>query len=360
MKEETHTNILSFKEYRDLWDLTTRKPFLTGFPLHLDIELTDACNLKCSFCFQNYMEYKRSVMPYETFTKIIDEGADLGLAAIKLQSRGESFLHPKIGECIKYAKDKGILDVQVTTNALLLDDEKIDTIVKNGLDMIIISYDMEHAEATLKTSKPMTNEEYTLFIQNIVSKIHTAREKYQSSIKIRIQESALDYSDENIEKIEERNKTLFPESDIILINPIYNSNENVPHFNDMDRFEQHPCTYLWQRLVIFACGTVTTCCRDYNAKFNRIGNINHDNVKSLWDSTAMKDFRIRHLQGQRAELHLCGLCDNYIGDKKTGKPAVGCNNALYELRGKPKRVVKKLKKFQNFVPTTALEKDKKK
>ena len=340
-------NILDYEEYRTLWKLTEKKPFLTGFPLHLDIELTDACNLKCSFCFQNFMEYKRSMMPYELFTKIIDEGSEEGLAAIKLQSRGESFLHPRIADCIKYAKEKDILDVQVTTNAILLDDEKIDLIVKNGLDMLIISYDIEHAEATRKTSKPLTNEEYTKFIQNIVKKTHLARQKYDSTIKIRIQESSENYEDEDIKRIESRNRKLFPEADIFLTNPIYSSNENVPHFSNLQDYDQHPCTYLWQRLVVFACGTATTCCRDYNAKFNRVGNVRYDTVKSLWHSSQMKDFRVRHLEGRRSELHLCSLCDNYIGDRKTGKPAVGCNNVLYEFRNPAKKKVSKLAKFKN-------------
>ena len=349
-------NILDYDEYRSLWKLTEKKPFLTGYPLHLDIELTDACNLKCSFCFQNYMEYKRSFMPYELFTKIIDEGVEAGLCAIKLQSRGESFLHPKISECIKYAKDKGVLDIQVTTNAILLNHEKIDSIVKNGLDLLIISYDTEHAEATLKTSKPMTNEEYTEYINDVVNKVHVARKKYNSSIKIRIQESTENYSDEGVEKIKERSQKLFPNADIFLVNPIYNSNENEDGFDNYSELVQHPCTYLWQRLVIFACGTVTTCCRDYNAKFNRIGNVKHDNIKSIWHSSVMKDFRIRHLENRRSELHLCGLCDNYTATKKTGKLAVGCNNALYEHRNPAKKSLKKLRKFQNFVSIESLRK----
>jgi MoaA/NifB/PqqE/SkfB family radical SAM enzyme len=339
-------NILDYEEYRSLWKLTEEKPFLTGFPLHLDVELTDACNLKCSFCFQNFMEYKRSIMPFELFAKIIDEGVEEGLAAIKLQSRGESFLHPKIADCIKYAKDKGVLDVQVTTNAILLDDEKIDLIVKNGLDMLIISYDLEHAEATLKTKDPMTHEEYTSFIQSVVTKAHEARLKYDSKIKIRIQESNLDHTEEGIIAIEKRNKALFPEADIFLTNPIYDSNEDNPHFENMNKFIQHPCTYLWQRLVIFACGTVTTCCRDYNGKFNRVGNARYDTVKNLWHSSQMRDFRIRHLQGRRSELHLCSLCDNYIADGKTGKPAVGCNNKLYDFRNPVKKTVSKLARFK--------------
>ena len=336
----------TYEEYRKFWKELEREPIKTDFPVHLDIELTDACNLKCSFCFQNFMEYKRSLMPYETFTKIIDEGSQNGLCAIKLQSRGESFLHPKIAECIKYAKDNGILDIQVTTNALLLNDEKIDLVVKNGLDVFIISYDLVHAEATRKTPKPMTNQEFTSFIQEVVTKLDKARKKYNSNLKIRIQEAQEDYSAENIAAVERKNKALFPEADYFLVNPIYSSHEDAPHLANLDQYTFHPCSYLWQRLTLYACGSVTTCSRDYNCKFNRLGNVNSSTVKEIWTSPAMKDLRDRHLGGKREEFHICALCENYLIHKETEEAPVGCTGIVYDLKETPTKKLVKLGKYR--------------
>ena len=89
-------NSLTFEEYRHLWNLVSKKPFLTGFPLNLDIELSSYCNLKCEMCFQQYIEEKRGFMKDTLFKKIVDEGASEGLCAIKLQSRGESLTHTKV------------------------------------------------------------------------------------------------------------------------------------------------------------------------------------------------------------------------------------------------------------------------
>ncbi|CAB1074889.1 hypothetical protein D1AOALGA4SA_2709 [Olavius algarvensis Delta 1 endosymbiont] len=87
---------LTFQEYRTLWDLISKKPFLTGFPLHLDIELSSKCNLRCENCFQNHIHSKRQNMEPDTYRQIIDEGVEEGLCALKLQSRGESLVHPNI------------------------------------------------------------------------------------------------------------------------------------------------------------------------------------------------------------------------------------------------------------------------
>ena len=154
---------MNFEEYRYLWNLVSRKPFLTSFPIHLDLELTARCNLKCKMCFQNYMLDTKSIMSEELFKNIIDEGTQSGLCSIKLQSRGESMMHPKIVELLGYAKEKGVLDVHLTTNGLLLKGKKLDGLVEAGLDLLILSYDRDHAEAA-----HMTEDDYTKLMQNVV------------------------------------------------------------------------------------------------------------------------------------------------------------------------------------------------
>jgi len=56
-------------------------------------------------CWQaKYLSYPKGYMDYNLFKKIIDDGSTNGVKAIKLQSRGESMLHPKIIDSIAYAK----------------------------------------------------------------------------------------------------------------------------------------------------------------------------------------------------------------------------------------------------------------
>ena len=111
------SELAKFDAYRKLWPEAANYSILSSFPLHLDLELSGVCNFSCTSCFQNgLIEGPLGFMEYELFKKIIDEGVAKGLCAIKLQIRGESFLHPRIFDCIRYAKGKGVLDIQITTN----------------------------------------------------------------------------------------------------------------------------------------------------------------------------------------------------------------------------------------------------
>ena len=86
-----------FKMYRELWRESGNFKLLPNFPLHLDIELSGICNLRCESCYQNgLIESPLGLMDFKLFQRIVDEGAEKGLCALKLQIRGESFLHPRL------------------------------------------------------------------------------------------------------------------------------------------------------------------------------------------------------------------------------------------------------------------------
>jgi len=68
----------------------------------MDIIITDLCNLSCKMCEVRYFK-KRSIMPYDTFKKLIDEGTRLGLKKVNLAASGESTLHPDFPKMAEYA-----------------------------------------------------------------------------------------------------------------------------------------------------------------------------------------------------------------------------------------------------------------
>jgi len=92
-------------------------------PLCVDIEIAAVCDLVCPFCFRQHIITPDKIMEEKLFYKIIDQCSDLGVPSIKLNWRGEPLLHPKLPEFIKYAKEKGILEVIINTNAVTLDEK---------------------------------------------------------------------------------------------------------------------------------------------------------------------------------------------------------------------------------------------
>ena len=163
-------------------------------------------------------------MSLDVYRRIIDEGVEQGLCALKLQSRGESLIHPDILECVAYAKEKGVLDVHITTNGLLLSDEMARGLVENGLDLLVLSYDDFHMNAS-----SMGEDEYTIFMQKISKKVNSFRnQNRKSNLKIRLQSCIHKYTPDNIAKEEDRINKLFPEADFVLINPVYESYADRP------------------------------------------------------------------------------------------------------------------------------------
>ena len=132
---------ISFIEYRRKWDENPKNLDYGEFPLHLDIEVTSNCNLKCPFCATTYSKFNNGYMKWETAKKILDEAGEKGLYACKFNFRGEPLLHKELGRFIKYAKDNGIIDVFFNTNAVFLTEEKAKMLIDTGLDRLTISFE---------------------------------------------------------------------------------------------------------------------------------------------------------------------------------------------------------------------------
>ena len=110
-------------------------------PLSVDIETAAICDLACPHCSREYVITPDKIMKFDLYKKIIEECVKLNVPSIKLNWRGEPLLNPKIDEFIKYAKEKGILEVSINTNAVSLTESKAKKLINSGLDVIIFSFD---------------------------------------------------------------------------------------------------------------------------------------------------------------------------------------------------------------------------
>ena len=104
---------------------------------HIDIELTNDCNLSCYFCERSKMTRKVGYMEYELFKDIIDECCYLEIKTVKLNLWGESLLHKDLYKMIRYARGK--VETQLSTNGKLLNGGVFYKLGKAGLDRLTIS-----------------------------------------------------------------------------------------------------------------------------------------------------------------------------------------------------------------------------
>lgn len=104
----------------------------------IDVELTNRCNALCSFC-PRAATPDQGFMTFETFKQVVARTKELEIVPnITLTGQGESTLHPELIEFVRYAAGQG-LQVQMTTNANLLDKEKSRLLLEAGLSSISFS-----------------------------------------------------------------------------------------------------------------------------------------------------------------------------------------------------------------------------
>ena len=84
---------------------------------HIYIEITNRCQLSCSFCPKTKREIKD--MSFEEFCHIVDEIVEY-TDMIYLHVMGEPLLHKDVEKMIRYANEKGLM-VGMTTNGVLLE-----------------------------------------------------------------------------------------------------------------------------------------------------------------------------------------------------------------------------------------------
>lgn len=83
----------------------------------LYVEPTNACNQRCSFCYQSTgaMTREQGMMSENTFDKVLEDAKACGVEQLIMHHSGEPMLHPKILEFAQKAKASGY-HVAMTTN----------------------------------------------------------------------------------------------------------------------------------------------------------------------------------------------------------------------------------------------------
>ena len=101
-----------------------------AIPINVDLELSSICSANCPFCHFGGAEHpaflaqklsdgkpKGRFMPPAMAFKIIDECREIGVPVLKMNSRGESGIHPSYSEILSYAaRDSKFHDILINTH----------------------------------------------------------------------------------------------------------------------------------------------------------------------------------------------------------------------------------------------------
>jgi len=297
---------------RDAGNLMLKYPFfikrITGttgrcrdYPLALQIEPTNICNVACICCSRKSLTREIGCMEFRLFRKIIDDAAMNRVRMVYLYLHGEPFLHPEIMEMIAYIKSKR-LAVVITTNGMLLDRDAARRILGCGLtnaDHLIFSV----LGNTKKThERIMSGVSHEQVVGNIAG-ILAARKSM--GMNGPIIEAAIYRMPENAHEIEE-----FVSRWRGVVDHVREPATISWQFAQGGKCRQRSaaCKNLHERLTILWNGDVSLCHADLNG-WHQLGNMGTMGIREVWNGNALLHFRQMHRERNFAEMPICASCD---------------------------------------------------
>jgi len=107
------------------------------FPAILDVNVTNRCNLRCTFCYNDDNPSRRGdELGTDELFRLVDEAA--AHRSGFFFGGGEPFVRADIYELVRRIKDRG-LPAGVVTNATLLEGADVDRLLRDGLDVAVVS-----------------------------------------------------------------------------------------------------------------------------------------------------------------------------------------------------------------------------
>jgi len=276
------------------------------------IEITNVCNLACSFCPQT--KRKSEFMNAATFREILDQIKPF-TDYIYLHVKGEPLLHPLLGEFLDISKEKDF-KVNITTNGTLIAEVQEMLLKKTALRQI--NFSLHSFDGNDGTSDKME------YVNRILSFVHEAAEKTEIITSLRLWNLEID-NEVNSEK--KRNNELLeimekefdlpykiceqvlPGRGIKIAERVYLNQDHEFKWPDLKEEEDDGigfCYGLRNQIAILVDGTVVPCCLDGEGVIN-LGNIHTASFLEILQSDRIKNI-VDGFSRREAVEELCRKC----------------------------------------------------
>jgi len=307
-----------FEDYREKWDAANRFELESNFPLFLQIETNQICNLRCPSCpigapdaHAKYISTEK--MSWETYQKIILEGEKYGCPSCEPQGTNEPLLDQDLEKQIKFAADHGFLDIMLNSNATLLSESRARSMLKSGLTRIRFSLDA----ATKETyEKVRLGGKYDVTMNNIERFLQIKKEENFELPVVGVNFCKTKFNEHEEGKFVEQ---WIDKVDFIVIQEFQppeldnDYTEFLPSHSDYTEVLQNDfhCQQPWQRVLIRSSGEVCPCCAFFSTELS-LGNLKDKTIHELWNGDEMRNLRQLHKNGNYAENSWCKKCVNVM------------------------------------------------
>ena len=293
-------------------------------PFTIFIEQTRYCNFKCFYCIHSTrddkngpfqkLNYEIKHMDENDFNKIIHDLKEFPKNSIKrivFSGLGEPLANPNLPKFIKKAVDANIAErVDLVTNGLLLNKEKIDQIINAGINYINISIQGLNSEIYEKVCSAKID--FDKFLKNIE---YLSNNKKQAKIYIKIVDAALKNKDEEklfydifskyadrifIEHVIQMQQSLDSIKDIV-------DNKNT-YGQDISSGKKI-CTQSFYFMQIGCDLDIFPCALPGLSRALSFGNAKNDSIINIWNSKKRIDFLKEMLHFNKDKFPDCKGCE---------------------------------------------------
>lgn len=304
--------------YRRLWQLYRsyrRNDAVVRFPpVRLWIELSARCNLRCAMCpNRDLPEDQKGDMEWPIFQKVVDE-ADGFAFEVSLHHRGESLLHPRALEFIRYAANKR-MRTKLHTNGSLLTPELAEGIVDSGLNRISFSFDGFTRE---DYEKIRCGGDFERVVTNIRGLLEARKKAGTRSPIVAVEVIALS----GHRTSGGGRKSLLKEfkraglDEFVVKKP-----HNWAGYLKSGRRSMvyTPCTFPWNALLVLWKGDVSACSQDFFGT-HILGNVKEKKLIEIWNDGPMQRLRAGLSERRFEKFSACAGCDRLWRDTFFGIP----------------------------------------
>ena len=256
------------------------------------IEITNNCNLNCSFCSE--IKKPKKEMTTREFEIIISKIKDY-TDYIYLHIKGEPLLHSKLDELLTIC-DNNKIYVNITTNGTLLKERKNILLKHKSVRQINISLHSENNKNNYFDDVFNTCDELSknIYINYRLWTLTDSKLNKESTIIVKKKKKHYNISTEIVSNYKIDNN-IFIDFNNIFVWPDESLGLNI----------NAKCYGLINQLGILVDGTVVPCCLDSNGIIN-LGNLFIEDLDEILNTSFVKDI----IKGFKENKSNCKLCKN--------------------------------------------------
>jgi radical SAM protein with 4Fe4S-binding SPASM domain len=270
-------------------------------PAQLDVELNSHCNMSCKFCIHGVRNIKKQELGFDLFHEIITQAYDFGIRSLKLNYMNEPLLMPDLENYIRLARNRGMINVFLSTNGVLLTDDRARSLIDAGLTKLFISIDAINARTyMLQRGSP----KYNLVVHNTLNFINVRDEMKLEYPLVRVNflKNKLNESEES-----EFVDYWTGKADMVIVQEMYETIDKVSNIFIPQNGRTFRCSFPFKQLVVNSAGDILPCCTMHGLKL-KIGNIKKVSLRQAWSSPVITNLRLLHREGNYRMNPVCQYC----------------------------------------------------